>query len=156
MVVVLVVEGDIRTAQGILDAAGVTVPTGDLVNGAYDEIGNLYQMPEHIVSDPANLVCTSHEVIAKGETVNEETDDETERRREEKGKGVLKIGDTIRIKARLSDRGGPDIVITISKDQTVRTLIRRIQDEAHVRSPCCLRRRRIADSYRLRKEAKSK
>ena len=140
MVVVLLVEGDIPMAQGILDAAGVTVPTGDLVNGAYDEIGNLYQIPEYIISDPTNLVAISQEVVAKGETVNGEAvngeavngeaDEDMEGRREEKG--VLKTGEMIRVKARLSDRGGLDVIITMGKDQTVRTLVRRIQDEAHV------------------------
>ena len=133
MVVSLLAEGDIQTAQGILDASGVTLPTGDLINGAYDEMGNFYQMSEHIISNPQNLIV--QEADAKGlEAESEDADeDEIERRREEKGKGVLKSGDTLRVKARLSDRGGPDIVIALAKDQNLRVLTRKIQDEAGVR-----------------------
>ncbi len=132
-VVELLADGDIATAQTILDAAAITVPTGDLKNGAYDEAGNLYQMPEHVISDPKNLVLDQE--IKKGETPNDVTDDEEEleRKREEKGKAVLKTGDMVKVKARLSDRGGPDIVVAIGKDQAVRILVRRIQEEANVR-----------------------
>ena len=134
LVIGLLAEGDIATAQSILDAAAVTVPTGDLKNGVYDEAGNLYQMPEHIISDPQNL-SADHENILKGETLNDVTtddDEELERKRVEKGKTVLKAGDTVKVKARLSDRGGPDVVIAIGKDQVVRVLVRRIQMEANV------------------------
>ena len=143
-VVDLLVAGDIQTAQSILDAAAITVPTGDLINGAYDEVGNLYQIPEHIINDPDNVIMDAQDVVAKeedaqdadareedkGETVDE---DEAERRREEKGKSVMKSEDMISVKARLSDRGGPDIVISMGKEQNVRVLVRKIQEEANVR-----------------------
>ncbi|MCJ1284798.1 hypothetical protein MMC26_004134 [Xylographa opegraphella] len=132
MVIGLVGDGEVETAQGILNAAGVTVPTGDLVNGVYDEAGNFYQMPEQVVGDPDNVAVEDDGAIQaemaksrEGEVVEEEL----ERRREEKGKGVLKSGDLIKVRARLSDRGGPDVVIVVSKEQSVRVLIRKIQDE---------------------------
>ena len=131
IVVGLVQEGDIPTAQSILDAAAITLPTGDLKNGAYDEAGNLYQMPEHIVSDPTNIILDQPRDEIKGELSMDGTDDEEmERKRDEKGKSVVK--DMIRIKARLSDRGGPDVVVSVGKDQVVRTLARRIAEEANV------------------------
>lgn len=135
VVVGLLADGDISTAQSIVDAAAITVPTGDLKNGAYDEAGNLYQIPEHIISDPQNLVPDPGNIV-KGESSNEATDDEDEleRKREEKGKIVLKTGDIVKVKARLSDRGGPDIIVTVGKDQAVRVLVRRIHDEANVRT----------------------
>lgn len=133
VVIGLLAEGEIQNAQVILDASAVTVPTGDLMNGAYDEVGNFYQMPEYIISDPNNVLPGSQENIVKGESASDATDeDEVERRREEKGKGVLKTGDVIRVKARLSDRGGPDIVISIGKDQNIRVLVRRIQEEVNI------------------------
>ncbi|KAL8847042.1 MAG: hypothetical protein Q9221_007902 [Calogaya cf. arnoldii] len=49
-------EGDVATAQGILDAVGVTVPTGDLVQGAYDEMGGLYVLPGWVVGEPEGIV----------------------------------------------------------------------------------------------------
>jgi len=134
VVVGLLADGDISTAQSIVDAAAITIPTGDLRNGAYDEAGNLYQMPEHVISDPQNVVLDHQEDIKKGEVSNEATDDDEaiERKREEKGKSVLKTGDMIKVRARLSDRGGPDVVIHLGKDQVVRMLVRRVQEEANV------------------------
>ena len=133
VVVGLVQDGDIPTSQSILDAAAITLPTGDLRNGAYDEAGNLYQMPEHIVSDPQNVVVVESKDGIKGEASMDATDDEeAERKREEKGKSVIKNGDMIRVRARLSDRGGPDVVVSVGKEQAVRTVIRQIQEEANV------------------------
>ena len=138
LVVGLLVEGDIATAQGILDAAAITVPTGDLFNGAYDEVGNLYQIPEHIINDPDNVVIDAQDEFTKGGDNEEATDeDEIERRREEKGKAVIKSEDMLKVKARLSDRGGPDITVSVGKDQSVRVLIRRIQEEANVKTAHC-------------------
>ena len=135
VVVGLLGDGDITTAQSILDAAAITVPTGDLKNGAYDEAGNLYQLPGHIISDPQNLV-PEQEIIGKGETLNEVSeDDELERKREEKGKSVVKPSDLVKVKARLSDRGGPDIVVAVGKDQPVRTVVQRIRDDTRVGIP---------------------
>ena len=140
VVVGLLADGDITTAQSILDAAAITVPTGDLKNGAYDEAGNLYQMPEYVISDPQNLVLNQQGEIQKGEVSNDATDDDEaiERKREEKGKSVLKTGDMIKVRARLSDRGGPDVIISLGKDQAVRTLVRRVQEEVNVRTESCV------------------
>lgn len=58
-------------------------------------------------------------------------DKEKERRREEKGKRNER--DLVKVTARLSDRGGPDVVVGIGKEQTVAALVRKIQAEAKVR-----------------------
>lgn len=133
VVVGLLADGDVATAQSIVDAAGITVPTGNLKNGVYDEAGNLYQMPDHIISDPQNISQDQENAI-KGETSNEVTDDDDdlEIKREEKGKAVLMSADAVNVKARLSDRGGPDVLVTIGKEQHVRVLVRRIQEEGNV------------------------
>lgn len=134
VVVGLLADGDIATAQSIINAAAITVPTGDLKNGVYDEAGNLYQMPEHVISDPQNTAVDQHREDVKGEVlaVDVDDEDELERKRDEKGKAVLKSEDAVRVKARLSDRGGPDIVISLGKEQAVRVLVRRIREEANV------------------------
>ena len=134
VVIDLLADGEITTAQGILDAAAITVPTGDLKNGAYDESGNLYQIPEYVISDPENMLSGTEHILKGEEDSKDVTEDEEEieRKREEKGKAVLKTGDFVRIKARLSDRGGPDVLVMLGKDQPVRILVRRIQDEANV------------------------
>ncbi|EEQ28729.1 conserved hypothetical protein [Microsporum canis CBS 113480] len=144
-------EGDVSTAQGIIDAAGITVPTGDVCEGCYDESGALYKFPEAIVSDPVNLADddateesfkfdagadldpaddeTSTTKLVMGSSSSDDLlDKEKERRREEKGKWNER--DLIKVTARLSDRGGPDVVVSIGKEQTVAALARRIQVEA--------------------------
>ena len=129
---------DLETAQTIIDAAGVTLPRGDLISGAYDEVGNFYQLPEPIVSDPTNVISGSHETLAvgtKAEIGKELEEEEVERRREEKGKGVLNTRDMIKVRARLSDRGGPDVQILMGKDQNARVLARRVQEEVGVCIP---------------------
>ena len=145
MAVSLLGDGQVQNAQGILDASGVTLPTGDLVNGAYDEMGNFYQLPEQIISDPGNMVLGSQDIVVgkmEGPKLGEETDeDEVERRREEKGKGVLKNGNSVKVRARLSDRGGPDVIVILGKEQNVRVLVRRVQEEAGVSSLCTTGRR---------------
>ena len=55
----LVRDGQIDNARGILEAVGVTLPTGSLVSGGYDEIGILYRAPGWILADPENLVETT-------------------------------------------------------------------------------------------------
>ena len=148
-VVELMVAGDIPTAQSMLDAAAITVPTGDLINGAYDEPGNFYQIPEHIINDPENVIIDAQDEITPGRDSGEVTvtgerdsdevtdEDELERRREEKGKSVIKSEDMVQVKARLSDRGGADVTVSVGKDQSVRVLIRRIQEEANVGATLC-------------------
>jgi hypothetical protein len=129
----LLQAGEIETAQGIIDAAGITVPTGDLINGVYDEQGNLYQMSRQILADPTNIA--PEEENPPGGTAGEESeecDEELEKRKEEKGKGVLKTEDMVKVKARLSDRGGPDVDVNIGKDENVRVLARIIKEEAGV------------------------
>lgn len=143
VVVGLMANDDFPTAQSIINAAAITVPTGDLKNGVYDEAGNLYQLPEHVISDPQNLLPDQQDL--KGETPPEAPDDdeEIERKKEEKGKAVLTSVNLIKVKARLSDRGGPDVVISMGEGQAVRTLVRRVQEEAGVRARSAPRRWRL-------------
>lgn len=142
-------DGEAETAQGIVDAAGVTVPTGDLCEGCYDENGVLYRLPQCIVSDPDNIADDStptgeyeraedeveEDGILDRKIVSDESEDELisedmERRREEKGK--MSERDLIKVQARLSDRGGPDVIVAIGKTQTVGVLARRIQSEVKI------------------------
>jgi Ubiquitin-binding domain len=133
---------DLDTAQTILDAAGITIPTGDLVQGAYDEFGNYYTVPEHCLSDPLNMVATPEPTMSSLKIADDEDEenldtdeDEAERRREEKGKKVVHAVEMYTVKARLSDRGGPDVQIGLGKDQYVRVLARKVQEEAGVSFP---------------------
>ncbi|KAI0457560.1 hypothetical protein F5B21DRAFT_501290 [Xylaria acuta] len=135
----------LATAQGLLKAAEVTLPTGDLSNGVYDALGNYYALPEWIVSDPTNVAEDSRvrrESVDKddkddkadddltGEDTTEEVDeDEALRRREEKGKAVVDIKNLVKVRARLSENY-PDVVIGIDADESVRSLARKIAEES--------------------------
>ncbi|KAK8052699.1 hypothetical protein PG996_012000, partial [Apiospora saccharicola] len=88
----------LATAQSILKAAEVTLPTGNLANGVYDALGTYYAVPEWIVSDPVNVAegnanddhdpkaNEEDEDLTGGEETAEDIDEEEAlRRREEKG-----------------------------------------------------------------------
>lgn len=134
----------LATAQTILDAADITLPTGDLAQGAYDVLGNYYSLPEHIVSDPlnislrpepadANLEDAKAGMDASEETIEDrvEDDNESERRREEKGKAVVDERDLITIRARLSD-GSKDVNVKATEGENVRVVARRVAEQAQV------------------------
>lgn len=127
----------IAMAQTILDAADITLPTGDLANGAYDAFGAAYGMPEWVVADPENIVKEEIDIDAdKGAEGSEGIDEvEVERRREEKGKAVIAASDMLTVRARLSVKGGADVVVNIGKKDSVRLLMKRIVEEAEVRYP---------------------
>lgn len=143
----------LATAQSIITAADITLPTGDLAQGAYDALGNYYSLPEHVVSDPINIVVRrpgqsnaeddmddmKADLTAGEETAEDEGEGdvdlldpaEAERRREEKGKAVADLREQITIRARLSD-GSRDVTVSVGEAETVRSIARHIADEAQV------------------------
>ena len=80
---------------------------------------NLLQTPDH-----------GDDIEEKGsETDNEDA----EIRREEKGKMPIHLQENIySLTARLSDRGGPDILVRFAKNDHVRVIARRILENAGV------------------------
>jgi Ubiquitin-binding domain len=48
-------QNDMATAQAVLDSAGITIPTGDLGQGCYDELGHRFVVPEFVLSEPLNI-----------------------------------------------------------------------------------------------------
>lgn len=49
-------QNDLPTAQAVLDSAGITIPTGDLGSGCYDERGHRFVLPEFVLSEPSNIM----------------------------------------------------------------------------------------------------
>lgn len=49
-------QHDLSTAQAVLDSAGITIPTGDLGQGCYDERGHRFVVPEFVLSEPSNIM----------------------------------------------------------------------------------------------------
>ena len=136
----------LATAQSILDAAEITLPTGRLRDGAYDDLGNYYAFHEWIVSDPENMVEEDEEgERGDGVAVDDEDaktvgpfggeaeEEDVVRRREEKGKAVVDVRDLVVVYARLSENGR-DIKLSVAKDESVRSVARRVLEESGVRN----------------------
>lgn len=147
--------GGIATAQSILRAAEITLPTGDLSNGVYDSLGNYYALPEWIVCDPTNV--TEEDDVKKSKadgnlTVEEDTteldEDEALQRREEKGKAVVDIRDMVKVRARLSENL-PDVVVSVGLEENVRSLARKVAEDSRLPST---KRIRVAYMGKILKE----
>lgn len=138
----------LATAQSILDAADITLPTGNLADGAYDLLGNYYQLPAHIVSDPSNIASrdddndddddrfgeakTAEDATAGADDDEvEEREDEAERRRVHKGKSVVNVSDQVLAVVRLSNTAR-DLRLDVGKDESVRSIIHHIMEENNV------------------------
>lgn len=134
-------QGDLAGAQGVLDAVNASCPNGRvaggrgrdrLKGGIYDERGQLYDIPGWVLADPEDMTEDEEKDPDAADDGDESADDivARERRRDEKGKGRAEdIGEEVRVRARLSDRG-TDVVATVGTKQKVAVLVRRIQEQA--------------------------
>lgn len=130
-------QGNVTEAQGILDAVKLTSPNGRVAigrgrdrvkGGLYDERGELYELPAWLVTDPADIIEEQEkdDQEAGGHRKSSET---AASRRDEKGKGrAADVGETIRVRARLSDRG-QDLVISIGTREKVAVIVRKLQKQ---------------------------
>jgi hypothetical protein len=132
----------LATAQMILSAAEVSLPTGDLANGVYDALGNYYQLPEWAVSDPQNIqedqaTGSKGDISTMGDNTaadEELSDDEIDGKKQEKGKEVDEVKELVKLRARLSENG-QDVNVDISESETVRSVAKKIALEADVSTP---------------------
>lgn len=136
----------LATAQSILTAADILLPTGDLANGVYDSLGNYYQLPPHIVCDPINIVA-NEDILSDRKNGLEASDegpsgdtpdnglDDAEQRKEEKGKSVVDVCPQLLVVVRLSETS-KDLKLRVGKNETVRSIVRRIIEETGVSSHC--------------------
>lgn len=146
----LIRRGDLTDAQGILDAAGITLPTGRLEEGIYDERGMHYRIPENILTDPLNVVDEDGATMVGNDGLSKELDagqdvvpaitstDGATHEKVDKGKEAMEK-DAVKVRCRLSDRGGPDTTILLGQSQTVAVLIRRLRTEASISSSARIR-----------------
>lgn len=152
LVVELLGEGKVGEAQGLLDACALTVPTGDLVEGCYDEAGELYIMPDWVVGEPEIVEEEDAGGLTKGEGVGG-----SGLREDEKGKNVVvdadevREGGTVKVRCRLSDRGGADVVVAMGKVEEVGSLIKRLEEGVKVRcaaeTSCRIRDKRLTREW---------
>ncbi|CAN8101723.1 unnamed protein product [Discula destructiva] len=142
-------DSALATAQSILDAVEVTLPTGDLADGAYDALGNYYQLAECVVSDPVGIEDVDDDggaregeelkgqVLTGDEEENEE-EQEARMRRDEKGKSVVDRRVLLTVVVRMSDTGR-DARIEVGKQEGVRSVIRRLKEETGHPRTCRIR-----------------
>ncbi|KAI8344410.1 hypothetical protein BC941DRAFT_408568 [Chlamydoabsidia padenii] len=75
-----VTNDDVILAQSILDAANITLPTGNPNDGIYDELGNRYEVPLYCLVEPTNLLAdddtTGGNEIDLGQQSNTVEDDQ--------------------------------------------------------------------------------
>ncbi|KAI5808865.1 hypothetical protein DFH27DRAFT_469575, partial [Peziza echinospora] len=138
LVVESIESGDIATAQEMLTASGITTPTGNLVHGAYDELGTRYDLPDYAIATPRNLLPTLPEVEKHAGIIEQSSEldhgavDEEEQDIRKEGKGKTVVNPKVkqsRIIARLSDRGGVDIPIMFDPNEPVKNIIRKIMEQ---------------------------
>lgn len=125
----------------------MTVPTGDLCEGCYDENGVFYRLPDPIVADPKNILdppeqeeedkdqpsgCLGDDEVSGSKLPADfDSDEQKLVDRDQEDKGKRKKRDLIKVLTRLSDRCS-DLTVTIGKEQTVGLLARKVQNEAGV------------------------
>ena len=130
-------DGGWATAQAILGAASITVPDGKIHRGLFDQQGAKYDVPKFVVCDPTNLVFqdplveddgSKNERGGKSEegVSDDEDEDAVLQRREEKGKAPEV--EQIQLRARRSDGGSRDLVISAGRQDTVKQVSRSLTE----------------------------
>lgn len=133
------VAENLATAQTILDAAEISLPTGNLANGAYDALGNYYHFPEWIVSDPKNILAQEEDQDEEEDTATSGNDLERDTNEDDndkpgKGKALRGPAEEIKIMARLSE-SGKDITVTVNRTDYVRSIVSKIGETCAVSCP---------------------
>lgn len=129
------------TAQMILDAAEITLPSGEMTAGCYDRFGNHYRLPAYVVSDPINMASPpdpANPIEGADADDNEEveTEEEAQIRREAKGKAVE---DLLVIDIKRSDLAEKRHKIKINRGDSCRTVARKIEEQTQLNSTKTIR-----------------
>jgi len=75
-------EGDLATAQTLLDVQGCTCPSGQLWSRVYDDRGAEYKVPDWLVIEPAGIVEGDEALVTEDKTKDATASDEAELGRE--------------------------------------------------------------------------
>jgi len=147
--------------QGILEAAELTTPKGSM-STIYDAQGRKYELPEHVISDPVNIIVESVDEPMDEPTIDSEDGhdsgrEETEKfllPKEEKGKGpartpsiVTPAGFTVRI--RRPDLQHDIIIDNCCETETVAILKERLAEEGET-ARLFYRGRELADTKKVK------
>lgn len=126
---------NLLTAQTMLSAAEISLPTGDLVDGAYDSFGNYYALPQWVVAEPQNLIesqdvensCDAQNgtatvtVVSGGNTCNSSSAQDSSLAPEKQ----------TQLRARLSETG-KDLTVRIGKSDSIQDIINQISRQYKV------------------------
>lgn len=106
---------------------------GDLVHGAYDDLGIRYIVPNYCLSDPTNLLPDSESKLPSTSS-GAETETETEsdsnglqisKKKKKKGKQPLNMGGRKKVRVRLSEGG--DCVVRFEEGERVGGLLEKVR-----------------------------
>jgi len=129
-------EPELDTAQQMLEAAAIILRSGDLVDGAYDELGNRYDIPEYCLSDPVHLrepdPQEAEDGYEKSETLLVDSPDHRD---------SVETAVAEEVRVRMSDTGH-DFVIGIAESEHVGSIREKvahlagIKDKRHIKLAC--------------------
>lgn len=110
-------EGDLATAQILLDAQGCTCPTGQLWNRVYDDRGAEYKVPEWLVIEPAGIV--QEEELRTTEEKTNEAEEQADLDREF----------VVRVR---SSQQPQDLKVTVRKRDNIASIREKLKTQAQV------------------------
>lgn len=113
-------QGDVATAQTLLDAQECTCPTGQLWSRIYDDRGNEYKVPEWLVIEPAGIVEEEESPAIEDKTEETIAMDGSEPDRE------------FAIRVRVSEKS-VDLKLTVRRRETIVSIREKIKTQAQVR-----------------------
>lgn len=113
-------EGDVTTAQTLLDAQECTCPTGQLWSRVYDDRGNEYKVPEWLVVEPAGLVEEEDTPVTEDKTEETTVIEDSEPDHE------------YVVRVRVSETS-TDFKVTVRRRETIASIRETLKTQAQVR-----------------------
>ena len=113
-------DGDVATAQTLLDAQDCTCPTGQLWSRIYDDRGNEYRVPEWLVIEPAVIVEEDDFPKTEDKTEDVTATDDSEPDRE------------FVVRVRMSATS-TDLRVSVRKRETIASIREKLKTQAQVR-----------------------
>lgn len=114
-------EGDLATAQTLLDVQGCTCPSGQLWSRVYDDRGAEYRVPEWLVIEPAGIAEGEEALVAEDKIINATAFDDAE------------LGREFVIRVRFSSPS-PDIKMEVRERETIASIREKCKALANVSS----------------------
>ncbi|KAJ2655847.1 hypothetical protein IWW48_005319 [Coemansia sp. RSA 1200] len=111
---------DTQLASAILDSIGVTVPTGRFVDGAYDERGVCYRVPQYCINEPANLAENDDNWSGKSAAASSVSASAQHGEQQNKQRVVVRLC------------AGEDVELALAPDTTVAQIQQQLVERGHV------------------------